>query len=41
MYELFYHNFNAIVLSYKEAEEILIEHFGRYDKDEVILIPII
>ncbi len=36
-YRMFYGNFEAVVESYEEAEQILAETFGYYDHDEVFL----
>ena len=37
MFTLYYKNFDAIVNSYEEAEELLIARFGYFDPDEVFL----
>jgi hypothetical protein len=40
MYALYYHYFYAVVDSYEQAEELLVEHFGFWNKDDLFLEPI-
>lgn len=37
MFTLYYKNFDAIVNSYEEAEELLTARFGYFDPDEIFL----
>lgn len=37
MFTLYYKNFDAVVNSYEEAEELLTARFGYFDPDEIFL----
>lgn len=37
MFNLYYNDFDAIVNSYEEAEELLTANFGFWDPDEIFL----